>query len=183
MGRHLRRRRLRGPGAHGPAHRRAEREDGLGRDRERRGEGRRRRSRSARPARRRAARPRRPRRRLVSARARQAGARSTASARDALVSARRHGGAFDGVALDIESTKLRNVGLRSQRAVALTRQLRRQRATRRWRSSRSTRAASSGARPRGRGFRGPTWQRMPTRSRRWSTPAAASEGSTRPTAT
>jgi hypothetical protein len=33
------------------------------------------------------------------------------------------GGAFDGVALDIESTKLRNVGLRSQRAVALTRQL------------------------------------------------------------
>ena len=34
------------------------------------------------------------------------------------------GGAFDGVALDIESTKLRNVGLRSQRAVALTRQLR-----------------------------------------------------------
>lgn len=34
------------------------------------------------------------------------------------------GGSFDGVGLDIESTKLRNVGLRSQRAVALTRQLR-----------------------------------------------------------
>jgi len=34
------------------------------------------------------------------------------------------GGAFDGVALDIESTKLRNVGLRSQRAVVLTRQVR-----------------------------------------------------------
>jgi hypothetical protein len=34
------------------------------------------------------------------------------------------GGAFDGVALDIESTKLRNVALRSQRAVALTRQVR-----------------------------------------------------------
>jgi hypothetical protein len=33
------------------------------------------------------------------------------------------GGAFDGVALDIESTKLRSVGLRSQRAVALTRRL------------------------------------------------------------
>jgi hypothetical protein len=34
------------------------------------------------------------------------------------------GGAFDGVALDIESTKLRNVTLRSRRAVALTRDLR-----------------------------------------------------------
>ncbi len=34
------------------------------------------------------------------------------------------GGEFDGVALDIESTKLRNVALRSRRAVALTGQLR-----------------------------------------------------------
>ena len=34
------------------------------------------------------------------------------------------GGSFDGVALDIESTKLRAVSLRSKRAVALTRQLR-----------------------------------------------------------
>jgi len=34
------------------------------------------------------------------------------------------GGAFDGVALDIESTKLRNVALRSRRAVALAAQLR-----------------------------------------------------------
>jgi hypothetical protein len=34
------------------------------------------------------------------------------------------GGAFDGVALDVESTKLRNVALRSRRAVTLTRQLR-----------------------------------------------------------
>jgi hypothetical protein len=34
------------------------------------------------------------------------------------------GGAFDGVALDIESTKLRNAALRSRRAVTLTRQLR-----------------------------------------------------------
>jgi hypothetical protein len=34
------------------------------------------------------------------------------------------GGRFDGIALDIESTKLRNVALRSQRAVALTRMLR-----------------------------------------------------------
>jgi hypothetical protein len=34
------------------------------------------------------------------------------------------GAAFDGVALDIESTKLRNAGLRSRRALALTRQLR-----------------------------------------------------------
>jgi hypothetical protein len=33
------------------------------------------------------------------------------------------GGAFDGIALDIESTKLRNVGLRSQRAVALARRV------------------------------------------------------------
>jgi hypothetical protein len=33
------------------------------------------------------------------------------------------GGAFDGVALNIESTRLRNVGLRSRRAVALTREL------------------------------------------------------------
>ncbi len=34
------------------------------------------------------------------------------------------GGAFDGVALDVESTALRNVSLRSRRAVALARQLR-----------------------------------------------------------
>ncbi len=34
------------------------------------------------------------------------------------------GGGFDGVALNIESTRLRNVALRSQRAVALARQLR-----------------------------------------------------------
>ena len=34
------------------------------------------------------------------------------------------GGAFDGVALNIESTRLRNAALRSQRAVALTRELR-----------------------------------------------------------
>jgi hypothetical protein len=34
------------------------------------------------------------------------------------------GQAFDGVALNIESTKLRNVGLRSRRAVALTRRMR-----------------------------------------------------------
>jgi hypothetical protein len=34
------------------------------------------------------------------------------------------GGAFDGIALDIESTKVRSVALRSSRAVALTRQVR-----------------------------------------------------------
>jgi hypothetical protein len=34
------------------------------------------------------------------------------------------GGEFDGVALNIESTRLGNVGLRSRRAVALTRELR-----------------------------------------------------------
>ena len=34
------------------------------------------------------------------------------------------GGAFDGVALNIEATKLRNVGLRSRRAVALARRVR-----------------------------------------------------------
>jgi hypothetical protein len=34
------------------------------------------------------------------------------------------GGAFDGVALNIESTRLKNAALRSQRAVALTRELR-----------------------------------------------------------
>jgi hypothetical protein len=34
------------------------------------------------------------------------------------------GGAFDGIALNIESTKLRNVGLRSRRAVELARELR-----------------------------------------------------------
>jgi hypothetical protein len=34
------------------------------------------------------------------------------------------GGAFDGIALDIESTKVRTVGLRSSRAVALTREVR-----------------------------------------------------------
>jgi hypothetical protein len=34
------------------------------------------------------------------------------------------GGSFDGIALNIEATKLRNVGLRSQRAVSLTRRVR-----------------------------------------------------------
>ena len=54
-----------------------------------------------------------------------------------------NGGAFDGVALDIESTKLRNVALRSRRAVALARAAARRRpARRRSRSSRSTRGAS-----------------------------------------
>ena len=38
-----------------------------------------------------------------------------------------NGGSFDGVALNIESTRLRNVALRSQRAVTLARQLRRRR--------------------------------------------------------
>ena len=171
VGRHLRRRRLRGAGADGPAHRGARREDGLGRDRERRREGGRRRSRSA--------------RRLVDA-LHARGVRVVAwylpghvkpalDLRRALAMlsfSTPTGGSFDGVALDIESTKLRNVGLRSQRAVALTRQLGRQRATCRSRSSRSTRAGSSGARPRGPAFRGPTWPRTPTRSRRWCTRVA-----------
>ena len=63
------------------------------------------------------------------------------------------GGAFDGVALDIESTKLRNVGLRSQRAVALTRQLRQ--------AAGDTPIAVIPFNPRGLERRTTTWPRFP----------------------
>ena len=64
------------------------------------------------------------------------------------------GGAFDGVALDIESTKLRNVGSSLAASGDARRgSFARPPATRRSRSSRSTRAGSSGARP--------TWPRFP----------------------
>ena len=63
------------------------------------------------------------------------------------------GGAFDGVALDIESTKLRNVGLRSQRAVALTRQLRQ--------AAGDTPLAVIPFNPRGLERRPTTWPRFP----------------------
>ena len=63
------------------------------------------------------------------------------------------GGAFDGVALDIESTKLRNVGLRSQRAVALTRQLKQ--------AAGDTPLAVIPFNPRGLERRPATWPRFP----------------------
>lgn len=63
------------------------------------------------------------------------------------------GGAFDGVALDIESTKLRNVGLRSQRAVELTRQLRQ--------AAGDTPLAVIPFNPRGLERRPTTWPRFP----------------------
>jgi hypothetical protein len=63
------------------------------------------------------------------------------------------GGAFDGVALDIESTKLRNIGLRSQRAVALTRQLRQ--------AASGTPLAVIPFNPRGLERRPTTWPRFP----------------------
>jgi hypothetical protein len=63
------------------------------------------------------------------------------------------GGAFDGVALDVESTKLQNVGLRSQRAVALTRQLRQ--------AAGDTPLAVIPFNPRGLERRPTTWPRFP----------------------
>ena len=72
------------------------------------------------------------------------------------------GGAFDGVALDIESTKLRNVGLRSQRAVALTRQLRQ--------AAGDTPLAVIPFNPRGLERRPTTWPRFP-----WADLAANSD--------
>jgi hypothetical protein len=63
------------------------------------------------------------------------------------------GGAFDGVALDIESTKLRNASLRSRRAVALTRQLRE--------AAGDTPLAVVPFNPRGLERRPSTWPRFP----------------------
>jgi hypothetical protein len=63
------------------------------------------------------------------------------------------GSAFDGVALDIESTKLRNVGLRSQRALALMRQLRQ--------AADDTPLAVIPFNPRGLERRPTTWPRFP----------------------
>jgi hypothetical protein len=63
------------------------------------------------------------------------------------------GGAFDGVALDIESTKLRNVGLRSQRAVALARRLKQ--------AAGDTPVAIIPFNPRGLEKRPDTWPRFP----------------------
>jgi hypothetical protein len=72
------------------------------------------------------------------------------------------GGAFDGVALDIESTKLRNVGLRSQRATALARQLRQ--------AAGDTPLAVIPFNPRGLERRPTTWPRFP-----WADLAANSD--------
>jgi len=71
-------------------------------------------------------------------------------------------GAFDGVALDIESTKMRNVGLRSQRAVALTRQLRQ--------AAGETPLAVIPFNPRGLERRPATWPRFP-----WADLAASTD--------
>lgn len=63
------------------------------------------------------------------------------------------GGAFDGIALDIESTKVRNVALRSSRAVALTRQVRQ--------AAGDTPLAVIPFNPRGLERRPATWPRFP----------------------
>ena len=63
------------------------------------------------------------------------------------------GGAFDGVALNIESTRLKNTALRSQRAVALTRELRE--------AAGDTPLAIVPFNPRGLERRPSTWPRFP----------------------
>ena len=143
---------LRGSRANGAAHGCAAREDRLGRDGELRRVRRRRGSRSAGPARRRAPRARNPRGRVVPARARQAGARQRRAL--AMLTFRTpRGAAFDGVALNIESTRLKNTALRSQRAVALTRELRE--------AAGDTPLAIVPFNPRGLERRPSTWPRFP----------------------
>lgn len=63
------------------------------------------------------------------------------------------GGGFDGVALNVESTRLKNVTLRSQRAVTLARQLRQ--------AARDTPVAIVPFNPRGLERRPSTWPRFP----------------------
>jgi hypothetical protein len=72
------------------------------------------------------------------------------------------GGAFDGIALDIESTRVRNVALRSSRAVALTRQVRQ--------AAGDTPLAVIPFNPRGLERRPATWPRFP-----WVQLAASSD--------
>jgi len=72
------------------------------------------------------------------------------------------GAAFDGIALDIESTKVRNVGLRSARAVALTRQVRQ--------AAGATPLAVIPFNPRGLERRPATWPRFP-----WAQLAASAD--------
>jgi hypothetical protein len=72
------------------------------------------------------------------------------------------GGAFDGIALDIESTNVRNVSLRSSRAVALTRQVRQ--------AAGDTPLAVIPFNPRGLERRPATWPRFP-----WVQLAASSD--------
>jgi hypothetical protein len=88
------------------------------------------------------------------------------------------GAAFDGIALNIESTKLRNAGLRSRRAVSLTREVRE--------AAGDVPLAIVPFNPRGLERRPSTWPGFPwapMHSRRWSTPAAHTRGSTRRMAT
>src|SRR5262249_37547908 len=72
------------------------------------------------------------------------------------------GQSFDGVALDIESTRLQNVGLRSRRAVALARRVRQ--------ASPDTPLAIIPFNPRGLERRPKTWPRFP-----WADLAATSD--------
>ena len=72
------------------------------------------------------------------------------------------GDSFDGIALDIESTKVRNVALRSSRAVALTRQLRQ--------AAGETALAVIPFNPRGLERRPATWPRFP-----WTQLAASTD--------
>jgi hypothetical protein len=82
------------------------------------------------------------------------------------------GQSFDGVALDVEATKLRSVGLRSRRAVALARSVGSSPRSSRSRSFPSTREAWNAIRAHGLRSRGQSWPRRRTPSRRWSTRAA-----------
>ena len=94
----------------------------------------------------------------------------------------RNGQAFDGISLNIEGTELRNVGLRSRRAVSLARRVRQE--------AGETPLAIIPFNPRGLErrpgtwprFPWPSWPRSPTPSRRWRTPVAPSRGSMRRTA-
>jgi hypothetical protein len=76
------------------------------------------------------------------------------------------GQAFDGIALDVESTRLKNVGLRSRRAVALAREVRQE--------AGDTPLAIIPFNPRGLERRPTTWPRFP-----WADLAAASDASPR----
>ena len=153
LGRHLRRRRLRGARAHGAADGRAARQDRLGRDGELRRVGRRRRARTARPASstrctREAFAPSRGTCRGTS------GPRSTCAALCAMLTFRTPAAASSTASRSTSSRRsFRNAALRSRRAVALTRELRE--------AAGDTPLAIVPFNPRGLERRPSTWPRLP----------------------